>query len=925
MNANTLHKGETGRFYAWFGAVLLFFFISGACGLIYQVVWTRKLVLLFGTTAYAVSTVLSVFFAGLAAGSLWGGRLADRWPRPLLLYGAFEIIVGLWAILFLVVVTHGESMTAALLSLLHLGRAAGIAARAVLSLALLFTPVALMGATLPLLSKFVTREKRVCGLRIGALYTVNTLGAVCGCALAGFVLLPNLGYIRTTMLGAAANGVIGVLAVALSMAFERRIPAEDNGADTAAQAPGMPEERRYAERVSLVLAAFGISGCCALALEVLWTRLLTIVFLGTTYAYTTMLTTLLIGLAAGGLAAALLVDRIRARGVFLGGVMLLTGVTTLFMLSRIADMPAKLVAWNLESSQDWQRVMTGKFLLAFSALFAPACCFGMTFPLVVKVLSAARGTLGRDVGKLYSVNTLGGVLGSIAGGFVLIPLLGTHHSVVLLASVLAATGAVLTLTSPGVLWWGRAAILAVGAGLFVLAWGRAPENVSLALNAAYVPGDHRVLFYREGVEGTVAVTEPESETGGSNRVLWINRVQATTSIERGVKMNRFQGVLPLLFDRDPRNVLFMCFGSGITCGTLALHDFERIDAVEISPDVIRAAPLFKVDNLDVLERPNVRVHIDDGRNYLLTTRQAYDIITFEPMPLALAGVSTFYTREYYELCLRRLAPGGLVSQWVPLHSLNPEVVRSLVYTFTAVFPEYTAWFVNADLFLIGSNQPLRIDYPRLAKRLAQPEVKAALDKVGLRDPLEVAACFLMDKAGLDAYAAGGELMTDDRPWAEFIAPKLVYERKVPDTLAQLQPHVTGPEKLLTEDTPEEAAAALERRHQAHRNDLEGLRYYYGGMAIGPEAPSAFKHSLDIDPHDYNAQYYLNEIVKVQGAQMTRWEQYRQGEELLQEALRYLPDDLELLELLRNLYAAEGNEAEAQRIGRRCAELGRSTR
>ena len=198
-----------------FLVALLFFFVSGACGLLYQVVWTRKLVLLFGTTSHAVSTVLSIFFLGLGVGSLFGGRLADRTARPLLWYGVFEIIIGAWALLFIASITYGESAVVAVLKALGGGRGIGILLRAAMAALLLFVPVALMGATLPLLAKYVNREARVRGIKIGALYTVNTLGAVTGCFLTGFVLLPQFGYTRATLIGAAANTLIGVLAICL--------------------------------------------------------------------------------------------------------------------------------------------------------------------------------------------------------------------------------------------------------------------------------------------------------------------------------------------------------------------------------------------------------------------------------------------------------------------------------------------------------------------------------------------------------------------------------------------------------------------------------------------------------------------------------------------------------------------------------------
>lgn len=900
---NRAHVSRDLRFYALFTAVLAFFFVSGACGLLYQVVWTRKLVLLFGTTSYAVSTVLSVFFLGLGLGSLWGGRLADRQARPLLLYGSFEILIGLWALFFILSIAYGEGVVVAILKVFHFSRGTGLLLRAVLALALLFVPVLLMGATLPLLAKFVNREAQVRGLRIGALYTLNTFGAVAGCFLTGFVLLAQFGYMCTTLLGAAANLAIGALAVLLSLRG-KTTSSDRSGPEISAAADRMPDIGvvRF-----LVLAAFSLQGFCALALEVLWTRLLIIVFLGTTYAYTTMLTTVLCGIALGSALSSLIVDRIRGRVAVLGGIMILTGVSCMLMLGWIGGLPQQIAELLRQSANNWRALTAGTFALSFSALFVPTFCFGMTFPLAVKAVSASRVHLGRDVGRLYSANTIGGVFGALAGGYVLIPWLGTHRGIVFSAILFGIAGVILVMACPATLRRGKAVILVVALAMAVWAWTKAPADVSQALNAGYVPKDHRVIHYREGVEGTVAVTEPIGDSSGSNRILWINRVQATASIEKGVKMNRLQGVLPLLFDRDPRRVLFMCFGSGITCGALALSDFDRIDAVEISKDVIEAAPFFDADNLGVLKRPNLEIHIDDGRNFLLTTDNRYDVITFEPMPLALAGVSTFYTQEYYRLCLARLTPGGLVSQWVPLHSLNPGVVRSLVYTFTTVFPDYCAWFVNADIFLIGSNAPLRLDYTRCEQRLNRPDLKAALDEVGLRDIPEVLACFLMNKHTLDAYAAGGEVMTDDCPWAEFIAPKLVEQRTVPESIAAIQPFLATPLGLLDALSLEPAVRdTIYRRHQAHVNDFDGLRAYYGGMSIDSTAPDRFKESLRIDPNDYNAQYYLKQIVQIQAQTFLRWQEYHKAQSVVQDALRYLPEDLELHDLLNQVLAALSN-------------------
>lgn len=898
-------------------AVLLFFCVSGACGLLYQVVWTRKLVLLFGTTAYAVSTVLSIFFLGLGFGSLWGGRLADRNARPLRLYGIFELLIGAWAIVFILAVNLSESGVAGLLSLFQGSRGLGIVLRAIMAAGLLAVPVVLMGATLPLLAKFVDRAPKSRGFRVGALYTVNTFGAVTGCYLAGFYLIEHFGYTVTTLFGASANVFIGVLALLMSSRIEG---ASRDLEEPRAEAPVLAhtgEAPLARGQVMLILGAFAVSGFCALALEVLWTRLLAIVFLGTTYAYSAMLTTLLCGIALGGGAASLFVDRIRADSAALGRVLCATGVASLLVLPWIAGLPEQVQTLQQSTSNDWAGIVRGTFLLSFGVLFLPTFCFGMTFPIVVKALSGLHARLGRDMGVLYSANTFGGVLGAAAGGFLLLPLLGAHNSILLLSSLLFFCGLLLVAACPtsSIPLRALVALIALCAG--GLAWSRAPEDVSLALNSGYIPEDHHVLFYREGIEGTVAVSEPVQETEGSNRVLWINRVQATASIERGVKMNRLQGALPLLFDRDPTEVLFMCFGSGVTCGTLAQGGFERIDAVEISPDVLRAAPLFAADNLGVIENPAVNFHIDDGRNYLLTTHNRYDVITFEPMPLALAGVSTFYTQEYYRLCFNRLKPKGIVSQWVPFHSLSPELVKSLVHTFTTVFPEYCAFFINADLFLIGSNAPLAIDYARAAERLESDTLREALADAGLRDTIEVVASFLLDKAGVDAFAQGGEAMSDDLPWAEFLAPRLVYAGNVPATLALAEPLVSSPLGTIVPGTAsEEMLAAIERRHQARRHDLLGLQRYYGGMIAGTEVPDTFIASLEIDPSDYNAQYYLKQSVVPIASAMIRWEEFQEVEDLLSRSLRFLPEDPDLHRLLEELREAQKTAEEAAAQGQR---------
>ena len=671
--------------------------------------------------------------------------------------------------------------------------------------------------------------------------------------------------------------------------------------------------------------AFGLSGFCALALEVLWTRLLTIVFLGTTYAFTTMLAALLYGIAVGSALASSLADRRKHPMALFGAVEMGLGVSCVAMLAVFAWLPEKLRLIQEASGHDWGHLVQAKLFLSFLALFVPTFLFGMTFPLVVRTLARRRARLGRDIGTLYFANTIGGVLGAIAGGYAIIPVLGAHVGIVALAWVLFGVGVLLVVSSPAQSVVSKAAMLAMGLVLMALAVHRAPADITQSLSAGYMPDDHRILEYRDGVEGTVAVSEPVDGPAGSDRVLWINAVQATVSIEKGVKMNRFQGVLPLLFDRDPKTVLFMCFGSGITAGTLGLSDFDRIDAVEIAADVLEVAPFFETDNYGVIDNPKVNLIVDDGRNFLLTTQDDYDVITFEPMPLALAGVSTFYTQEYYRLCLDHLAPAGLVSQWVPLHSLDGDVVRSLIYTFTDVFPEYCAWFVNSDLFLIGSDEPLRVDYANARTRLSKPAVAAALRDVGLGDVVEVLSCFFMGGEAIDAYVKDGSIMTDDRPWAEFVAPKLIYERTVQDTLGQIQPFFESVLPLLgLEGVPESERAAIvgaiDRRYRSKCAVLDGLQVYYGG-AFGGDPGEDFRQALAIDPGDLTARYYVKEIAVAEVRGLRKRHELDLAAKVLTDALACVPNDPALFLMLGDVRLEQGRREEAMRSYRRHVDAG----
>jgi predicted membrane-bound spermidine synthase/tetratricopeptide (TPR) repeat protein len=872
---------------AWLFLIILFlFFGSGATGLLYQVVWTRKLALLSGVTAYSLSTTLSIFFLGLGIGSIWGGRLADRTNRPLFLYGVFEFIIGLWAIAFIFAMSGGESVFVAILKSIDSTRSVDILLRALLATIMLIVPVTLMGATLPLLARFVLQSPATRGLRIGSLYSLNTFGAIAGCLLAGFYLIPDFGYTRATWAAAIVNFAIGAIALVLA----RRVTENTDQPVVEKDTPNVHEEAVSKNTLMLVFAAFAISGFCTLSLEVVWTRLLILIFRGTTYAFTTMLASMLTGIAVGSMVAAWRIDRMKHRVSMFGVIQLLIAGACFAMLYVFPMVPGWLDAAVVDTGSDWSKLAFKKFAYSFSVLLVPTFLLGMSFPFAVTIATTNPERPGRHIGLLYGVNTFGGVIGAIVGGFVLLPELGAHKSVVLVSFVLALTGIVLIMSDSTANVGRKTRRLVVSGALVVGAWFLVPDDVSYLLNKAFIEkAGHKIIHFSEGVEGTVVVSGPKDETHGKDRALWINKMQATATVEKGVKMNRFQAVLPLMFGRELDQALFMCFGSGITAGTLALSGFDQIDAVEISQDVLDAATYFSDDNFDVLKNPRLNRVVDDGRNYLLTTDKKYDLITFEPMPLSQTGVSTFYTREYYQLCKDHLTEQGLVSQWIPLHNgLTVDILRDLVKTYIDVFPVVTCWFVNDDLFLIASTTQQEIDHDFFTQRLKEnPALKDSLEKVYLRDEIEFYASHLMDRSGLQEFAREGKIMTDDHPWAEFLAPKLIYENSVPPALEALKVLMRSPIDLLKQPDPT-LAADIARRFESHKQDMEGLINRRTGIFSTGE--DDFRKSLEIDPNNYTAQYYLTQALYQKGSTFIGWgdNNLAEGMQLLLEARDIAP-------------------------------------
>jgi len=787
------------------------FFLSGACTLVYQIVWVRMLVLVFGMTVFAVSTVLTAFMAGLALGSAWFGRLADRRGNGLRTYAWLELGIGLFALAFPLVLAEMDELYTLIYRQLDGSGYAFALIRFLLGFVVLLVPTTLMGATLPVLSKAVVRQLGEVGWTVGGLYAVNTFGAAIGCFVVAFVLMERLGVQGTIWATAAANLAIALAAYLLSRG---RPPAEppvevrpDEPDDTAADAPSP-------RLVRLVFWGFALSGFVALGYEVIWTRLLTMTLkLTTTQSLSTILVTFLLGLAAGGAIAARFVDRFKGRVAAFGVIELLLGLFGLVSMAAIGAIPS--IVATLGPVYSWWGHLTRLFVVAFAVMFVPTFLMGMLLPIVGKLRVLGLGSLGRRIGDVYAVNTAGAIFGAFVAGFVLIPFLGTQAGLQLLAGLNLALGAVVlflaSYPSRGLRW-----MLLGGLGLPAL------------LLVLLLPGDlfgglfersqagADLLFYEEATGGTVTVYEyPDGQ-----RLLKVNGAGEVPTDQKAIRTFRLLGSLPLVLHDDAQDVLVIAFGGGVTLRSVELHRPQRIDCVEVVPGVVRAAPYIARYNGTIyerLEQAPFDLVIDDGRHHVLRTDRRYDVIISDSTHPATTDSWVLYTREFYELCARRLKPGGYIAQWLPLHGLAAEDYQLILRIFRSVYPHASLWMTRGYTVMLGAPERLRLDLARIGERLADDPVRRSLAEVGLDDPVSYIATLTLAEEEFANFAGEGPINTDDRPIIGFADRRRSGSVTGLPAMMSLVPYLGRPLGVALLNADASTIGRLARRSRARRH------------------------------------------------------------------------------------------------------------
>jgi spermidine synthase len=723
----------------------LLFFLSGIAGLVYQILWLRLLSLTFGVTVYAATTVLAAFMAGLGAGSALGGRLAERVSNPLLYFGVAELLVGVSALATPFALTAATDLYAGLHPSIDVTPALLTAVRFLCSLVVLLVPTTLMGASLPLLTRATVDDETHAGRQVGVLYACNTAGAIVGALAAGFYMIGAVGIAASFKIAAAVNGVVGGTAVAVSLGRPRvSAPALESATEVPADANAVYDDRTR----TAVLIVFWISGLTALALEVIWFRLLVLILPATTYAFTTMLASVLGGIAVGSAAIVPFMRRHRHWPAVLGKFQM--GVGAAAVASMYALAVTYIAGWR-----------TRDMIQASVLSIVPAALLmGAAFPIGVRIWTAVgRGRTGAAarVGTLYAINVAGAILGSILAGFLLLPFLGSRASLLAVAGLQVATGcALILMTTSGPR---RTAIrpIAIGTGIWILAAALIPDPFAMALTRRHPRGE-RVLWKEEGLQTTVSVNE--GPTG--QRVMYLNGLHQANDTPEMIAVHRMIGHLPMLLHPSPSRVLVVGLGGGATAGAVAHHG-AAVDLVELSSSVVRGAQWFRHINDDVVQRSNVDLRVDDGRSHLLLSGRQYDVITADIIQPIHAGAGSLYSVEYFQLARRALRPGGLMLQWVG-HREETHY-KLIVRTFMRVFPNATVW-VDGTL-LVGTLAPLEIRPDLLTQKLTNPELRKAVSSVGIVDAESVLRLYTAGPDEIMRFVGQGPELTDDRPLLEY--------------------------------------------------------------------------------------------------------------------------------------------------------------
>ena len=766
------------------------FFLSGATGLIYELLWVRVLYQSFGSTIQSVTTVVAAYMGGLGLGAWLFGRRVDRTPRPAVLYGRLELAIGIFGILSPLVLGLAHWVYIGTAGALALGGAASVALRFGLAALVLLIPTTLMGGTLPVLTRALMGEDRaLLKPSLGRLYGLNTLGAMTGTALAGFLLIEFVGVRASLWATAAVNLAIGIAAIVLGREQSLPDPEREPGEQQTQPAPA--DHLR-----TLALVLLGLTAFASLLNEIAWTRVLIMIVGGSTYAFTLILFVFLLGIGLGSIIVARRSAPPAETAATAGLAQGVTGVGAAALFVFFGFLPSYIIAvFQIPDLSATSRLMLMGVAVG-AVVLVPAIGMGMTFPLLTDLTAQRRAARGADVGAAYALNTVGSILGAVITGFVLVVALGTQATLrvglvvnglaamalawlaargvaegsaedrrlrvrVLSAACLGTLALVAAVAAPG--WSTR--LIDLGPTIY------ARQPMDKAARQRFL--EHRgvrQLAFREGPNATVSVWEGES--GRSLRVS--GKVDGSDRGDMDTQV--MLGLAPAVARVGATSALVIGYGTGVTAHVLAaVPSVARLKVVELEPSVMQMDSFFVGVNGNVLARPGVRVVIDDARSAFQLDRERYDVIVSEPSNPWVAGVATLYTPEFFRIAGGRLSDDGIFCQWIQLYQLPLPIVAGIVRNLRAVFPHVHVWFGgSADLVVLASPRAITYDRAWLTQLLGRGGPLNAMSRewLSIDNTDQYFGRMLLGDSGVARLMQRANLEhSDNQPRLEFVAAR----------------------------------------------------------------------------------------------------------------------------------------------------------
>lgn len=765
-------------------SILFVSFFSGLSVLIYELVWSRYLTLIFGSSVFAVSTVLACFMVGLALGSWLIGKWVDTSKTGIQILIYLQIGIGLYGLFSPILFSITNDLNINLLRSMETTLATKQIIRLSLSFLILIFPTLLMGGTLPTIISIFNQHLNKLGKDAANVYAVNTLGGVFGAFLTGFFFIKLLGIKNTIYLAV----LIDLLLAYIAFNLYKKIRKSNILLEERKKIKLFGNNQAYSKKlVSFVLFAFALSGFTSLSYEVYWTKILTLFFGDSVYDFAIVLSTFLFGIGIGSYIFGKVFNKIKNSVFSLAMIEILIGLFSILCLFLIHQLPyivnylqSMSTMYSMYGEWYWIMATIIKFGYAFLVMLLPTILFGATFPLVSQICIKSLKTTGRGIGIVNGMNTLGATIGSLSSGFLFISLFGIQKSVILTAILNVGIGLLLisfVLNGKKIKIYSYVSTILIVAIMIT----SLPSWDKLRMSTSFLEPDQEIenalslLYYNEDAYGITSVVD---FTPWNQKYLTTNRIYTqNTSDLMGLEDHRRLGHIPLLLHKQPESALVIGLGAGITLRGVSEHHLKTTDVVEISSGVKKAAAYFSEENDNVLENPDINFIIEDGRNYIATSNKKYDVIIGDILFPMSSGSSHMFSKEYFELSKERLKRGGIMAQWLPIHQLSLQEIQIISKTFKQAFSNTSIWYGMVGesvpvIGLIGADQEYSISLRSIIEKYNDPSLVKELEEIGLNSPYLLLSNYITHGNAIDQFAGDQPINQDDHPILEFMNPKL---------------------------------------------------------------------------------------------------------------------------------------------------------